>query len=585
MILTLANWIYIMTTALLLGIGVTGIAEKCTGYRCEETDVTLFLGVAAATAYAQIFSLFAKVGMAANVLLVVICLLTAAVCRKRIQAMLLRWRERLLARVRNRDAWFYAQAAMLLLFFCFFVVIALQRAYHADTDGYHAQSIRWIEDYGAVKGLGNLYHRLAYNSAFMSFQALFSWKFLIGQSMHVGNACLCLMAGLYALCTLSCFRGGRARGSDLFRLMILMYLCRDTIVAVLSSPNTDNFVLVLILYLLVKWCEYNENGRKEPEAYGYLCVLCLFGLTLKLSVAVMVLLTAKPAFEMIRQKKWQSIATYLAMGFLVLLPFCARNVIVSGYLFYPYAAVDLFDVDWKMLPYMADFEQKEIMYYAKALDQAAWRDAPVGILQWFPRWWSGQEMWFQALFALNILLLPVWFYLYLSKWRKKANVYDNLLGAVLLCQLLYWMLTAPSVRFGSIFLFFLPCMTAAYWIEDRRPALKIPILALGGAFLCLFAIHVVKYTERLPLKRSSYYVMRECYEVPWETGRTGAAATMNICLPVENGYTGYYYPLATQMESILQYIELRGDDVRDGFKIKDEYRDAQIDTYGRNNGE
>ena len=55
MILTLANWIYIMTTALLLGIGVTGIAEKCTGYRCEETDVTLFLGVAAATAYAQIF--------------------------------------------------------------------------------------------------------------------------------------------------------------------------------------------------------------------------------------------------------------------------------------------------------------------------------------------------------------------------------------------------------------------------------------------------------------------------------------------------------------------------------------------------
>ena len=33
---------------------------------------------------------------------------------------------------------------------------------HLDTPLYHAQSIRWIEDYGAVKGLGNIHNRFAY---------------------------------------------------------------------------------------------------------------------------------------------------------------------------------------------------------------------------------------------------------------------------------------------------------------------------------------------------------------------------------------------------------------------------------------
>ena len=107
-------------------------------------------------------------------------------------------------------------------------------------------------EFGAVKGSGNLYHRLAYNSAFMSFQALFSWAFLINQSMHVGNAYLCLVVGCYALTTISFYKGTGMRGSDTFKIMILLYLCTESVVSILASPNTDTFVLVLILYILSK---------------------------------------------------------------------------------------------------------------------------------------------------------------------------------------------------------------------------------------------------------------------------------------------------------------------------------------------
>ncbi|MBQ2608911.1 MAG: hypothetical protein II586_00960, partial [Butyrivibrio sp.] len=64
---------------------------------------------------------------------------------------------------------------------------------HYDSDLYHAQAIRWIEEYGVVKGLGNLHVRLAYNSAAFPLSALFSMKFLqLDRSYHV-------MAGFFAL--------------------------------------------------------------------------------------------------------------------------------------------------------------------------------------------------------------------------------------------------------------------------------------------------------------------------------------------------------------------------------------------------
>ena len=42
---------------------------------------------------------------------------------------------------------------------------------HTDTGIYHAQAIRWYEEYGLVKGLGNLQQHFAYNSAYLAYAA------------------------------------------------------------------------------------------------------------------------------------------------------------------------------------------------------------------------------------------------------------------------------------------------------------------------------------------------------------------------------------------------------------------------------
>lgn len=58
---------------------------------------------------------------------------------------------------------------------------------HTDTGIYHAQAIRWYEEYGLVKGLGNLQQHFAYNSAYLAYAAAFSMKWLVGQSLHGTN--------------------------------------------------------------------------------------------------------------------------------------------------------------------------------------------------------------------------------------------------------------------------------------------------------------------------------------------------------------------------------------------------------------
>ena len=569
MIMTVINWCYITFIVFILGIGVMQVIRKSTGYDCNEIDIILFMGISMVTAYSQTFSLFYKVGALANIVLLVVCFIIVLLCRSKFYEFFTTIIKNLANRIKDRR--FYIWAGILLLFLTFFVIIAIQRAYHADTDGYHAQSIRWIEEYGAVKGSGNFYHRLAYNSAFMCFQALFSWAFLINQSMHVGNAYLCMAVGCYALATISFFKGTGMRGSDVFKIMILFYLCRKSTVGILASPNTDTFVLVLILYILAKWCEYNETGVSRSEAYGNLCLLGVFAFTLKLSAAIIVLLTIRPAIELLSAKKWKAITTYIGIGLFILVPFCARNVIISGYLIYPYVSLDLFNVDWKMLPYSVDFDKKEIMAYGRGIYEISQYD--VGITQWFPVWWKVQTGWIKALLVTTVILLPVCLLKCVRNLRKKdVGSYDIFIIVTVMVQFLYWMLTAPLMRYGMVFLFVVPCILMAHLIEYKKPSAAVAIL-LSGIIVCLFAVNVVRCTESIPLKRSSYYVYRECGEIQWEG--------MSVYMAIENGYMGYYFVPGLQHESMLKYIELRGNNITEGFKIKEEFKDYKLDTSGR----
>ena len=172
--------------------------------------------------------------------------------------------------------------AVLCLFFT--LVWTTREPWHYDTGLYHAQAIRWIEEYGVVPGLGNLQMRFAYNSAFMSLQALFSLGWLVGQSLHSLNGFFCFAALTWALTTIRVRSTEERKAwqtSDWLKTAMVIYIviARNSI----SSCGTDILSMLLLLYVGAKWCEAAEREEKSLNPWCFCCLLSVYALTVKLS--------------------------------------------------------------------------------------------------------------------------------------------------------------------------------------------------------------------------------------------------------------------------------------------------------------
>ena len=81
------------------------------------------------------------------------------------------------------------------------IIMASGPVGYFDTGLYHAQAVKWINEYGTVPGLGNLHHRLAFNSSWFYFSAFFDMLAFDGKTSHLVNL-IPITLGLIA-----CFSG------------------------------------------------------------------------------------------------------------------------------------------------------------------------------------------------------------------------------------------------------------------------------------------------------------------------------------------------------------------------------------------
>ena len=578
MLVTLLSWLYIAATAFLCGILVLrplrgrGLSPQ------DSFDLIFFVGLAALTAYAQLFSLFAPVGPAATLILVLICAVAAVAMRRSLAA----YGAHVRAWLKKPHVWL-----TLLLLGLALLVVAAGPAHHYDTDLYHAQAIRWIEEFGIVKGLGNLHSRLAYNSAFFSLQALYSLKFLSGQSLHSLNGLIVYVMLAYAFVSLSFFHRRRFAASDLIKICFFLYFFLGGVHYGLASPGTDIATLYLVLYLAAKWAEYAEQeaasaigSESALTEYGLLCILAVWALTLKLSALTLLLLAVCPAVRLIAGRKWKKIALFMLMGLALLLPFLARNVVVSGYLVFPLAASDPWALDWKMPLEVLRSHSVEIRAYGRGMTEPGTYLAPLAV--WLPLWYGRLSAVARGLLWTNALCLPLALYLAVSSLRRKKDGPLMNLLAVAVVSLAYWLFHAPLERYGYVYLLLLPALTGGL-IRDRmaargqrrqrrkRPRPTRRIVAVAAAtILCLGVLAFIGLARVRPDIVERYFspplLMPDDYTVYDSAAREWQQMLMYI--PVQGGddRLGYHNFPATPDAHLLDSIELRGAGLREGFR-------------------
>lgn len=451
-------WLYIGITTFIIGYGVLRVITRHLPYYIQNADAYFMCGLVCVTVYAQFFSLFAGVGLLANVILCVLCVLTVLVDRKAFAAAVRRFF------FGGKQAENGGAAVLFLLF----AYGTSRGMIHYDTGLYHAQSIRWIEEYGVVKGLGNLHCRLAYNSSSFALSALYSMAFLGGQSYHCTAGWLAFLLAVVCLRTGKSLRAGRLRTSDFARVMCVYYLVN--IFDEMISPASDYFMVLVAFYIVIRWLDLSESGERAILPYGLLCVLGVFLMTVKLSAALILLLTVYPACRLLRERRWGETGVYLGLGIVTALPFFIRNVVISGWLVYPFTQIDWFDVAWKIPKGLADYDAREIQVWGRGYTDVAQFDRPMR--EWLPGWLralpgSDKLLTLAAAAAVAALLVQA---VYLAlRWGKgrsaasavsAASAKDGVMPAALFivqgtaaASFVFWLCTSPLIRYGCVWVY------------------------------------------------------------------------------------------------------------------------------------
>ncbi len=546
----------------LLSGGVLALASFTMGFAFLEKgfkrevyyglEIYLLFGLCIVTVYSQFFSLFYKVGKIAFLVMTIVCVITGLLLRKSIAAYL--------KELSHAIKWYHliliAGLGVLVL------ILTVQSPMHYDTDLYHAQMIRWIEEYGVVKGLGNLHNRLAYNSSFFCLQALFSLKFMLGISLHTVNGFVCFLILGYSILSLNIFKRRRLMVSDIIKLAVPFYFVFTDARFFISSPGSDLLAQLLVIYLTAKWSEYMEQGQRDGIVYGVLALLAVWAVTVKLSAVMLVLLAIYPAVSLLGKRQWKKVVLFLAAGAVIALPFLVRNVVISGYLLYPYPSIDLFDVDWKMPSYIAEEDSIEIRAWGRGMTQRDMYDAPASV--WLPKWYDSLSLGFRILLWLNIPLLLWSIFDWIVMVRQKDLLRLNLM-AVIFASLGAWFFLAPLPRYGAIYLWLLPAVVLGTMLKKYGHKIQEYIVVVGCLLYC--GISLASFTYRflpgLPELKPFDYTARATSAVELE-GITFYVAT-------GSDQAGYHNFPAVPGMNYLERIELRTGRLEDGFRPK---RDA-----------
>lgn len=555
------SWIVIFIFSYVYGRTIIAVCYQNKTRSLLQWDSYVICGLMFLTIYAQVFSLFTKVGRTAFLVLMAglpVCIMF----------------------LRKKDMKIEAVSPFSLVKFQLFFLIAGVAGtviwtdiipQHYDTYLYHAQAVHWIEEYGVVPGLGNLHFRLAYNSAFLPLQALFSFKWLLGQSLHTMNGFVVLCFLCYIAFSLKFQKTGKIEVSDLLKLGMVFYIvisCYN-----ISSLSTDIWPLLLVFYICIKWIELWEEGVEEPEAYAFLCVLSVYAVTLKLSVVIFVLLSVYPAVCLIKQKNWKSVIMHILLGVVNVIPFMIRNVILSGYLIYPYPEIDLFHFDWKMNQNVMLGDRKLIMVWGRGLRDVSEYSRP--FREWFPVWLTSiHTIWRVAFFITLVLIVPAVFFIIKNR-KKSESVIINLLIAACIAGLFYWLFSAPLPRYGLIYILLLPGLVFGlmsqvlterfkglfYFIRKRiLPGCFI----LGACFsLCFFFCYrTFAETGNVTFIMQNDYLNRETRQIE--------VNGISFWVPLEYDQTGYEpFPTVVYEGYFDEILELRGDTLEKGFRYKE----------------
>jgi hypothetical protein len=171
----------------------------------------------------------------------------------------------------------------------------------------------------------------------------------------------------------------------------------------------------------------------------------------------------------------------------ILIPWVVRNIILSGYLIYPFPYIDLFNVDWK-LPYQYVIAEKLGNHGWARLPGPHWRESlDMSLSEWIPKWLDWVSYRFKITIIATFLAMLIYIPIAMLRLRRQTGWTNTreilyLIGCI---GVIYWFTNAPDPRFGWGFIFIAFIIPVAPLIQ------QIVVRFKAASRLCMLSILIL----------------------------------------------------------------------------------------------
>ena len=570
MVVVLLSYVYIFLMCLIAGVAIRKALSRIIPIPSEERiGITgiVTTGLVTLTVYAECFSIFYKVGAVCHALMLIILTIGAYKYRKEVSVLLTGVRKRF----RSKEG---VVCLIIVLISAFY---ASRGNFHRDTGIYHAQAIRIIEEYGIIKGLGNFQLHFAYNSSYLALCALFTLSFVLPFALHTMTGFIMALFTCYAACGLMKWTSRASHTADMARLAIIIY--GITVLEYLQSPATDYGAMYMVLYIMCAWITQAVEKKDDSEdipVYGYLAVLSIFTVSMKLSAAALVVLAVLPFILLVKKKMAKETVSFILIGFLSFLPYLVRNVIISGWILYPAEAIDLFNVVWKVPAEYMKFDADQIKVWGRELQDtmSVEEGITVGISDWLPIWWEKKRFYEKLLLVFQVAGAgAVLLNLFIRKVRKKIRADVAMFYIAVFINIAMWFFTAPFIRYGLAFLMLLPICAAMDLAENifkgktflRFVMVAIAVVCFGNWTARYLKVDKERFVEHA---KDGYYLT----PIPFPDSETDEVNMNGVIVyntvHEDEEINSYYNCPSSCYSDMINRSEPIGTTLKEGFKAK-----------------
>ncbi len=368
---------------------------------------------------------------------------------------------------------------------------------HIDHGLYHLQTVKWLQNFALVPGLGNLHHRFAFNNASLLFAAQLNAGFLDGFAFSLVNTVLGLAVAAGCIGSLlKLFTPGKTlHYVDVFSILLLPLLVFHTRLVAFAGYSPDVAVFSLQCALALELLCLIESGGKDQNALNRLLLLGAVSVCVKLSAVVFAgsvmlagiwifLRAAKiPILGFINNY----LSRWVGLVAILILPWLVRGAVLSGYLLYPLSLFPL-PLAWRMPASMVDPVAGIISLWARFGGNVVLAQGLPDLLRlWVAR---NPVIYPRVVLYTGGLLLVSCFILGVKKKLKESAGW-GWLALVSVLGLAYWFAAAPDPRFAGAGFWLLLCaalmaaLQAATTLFPRLPLKALVAAGMLGLFVWL----------------------------------------------------------------------------------------------------